>query len=161
MRRHAARPHVVVADFFRDRGGELARMHGLGAAGAASIRSAAANSGFFKQMPDGMRLTARVVEVAAEIVAAREPFEAVQLAEQPRRELEAAFGELDRRREDVGPRQAAVLAMRELEHAQRARHADGETADADVRERFRAGRSRRGTCRASLPQVPSRGLRMP
>ena len=85
-----------------------------------------------------MRLTARVVEVAAEIVATREPLEAVQEAVKARRNLEAVFGELYRRGEQVGPRQAAVLAMRELEHAQRARHSDGETADADVPERLRA-----------------------
>ena len=75
-----------------------------------------------------------------------------------RRDLEAVLGELDRRREQVGPRQAAVLAMRELEHAQRARHADGETADADVAERLGAavraeehvGRRRRGRRLAAL-----------
>ncbi len=83
-----------------------------------------------------MRLAAGVVEVAAEVVAAREPLEAVQEAEQTRRDRKAVLGELDGRREEIRPRQAAVLAMRELEHAQRARHADGETADADVRERL-------------------------
>ncbi len=85
-----------------------------------------------------MRLAARVVEVAAEVVAAREPLEAVQETEQTRRDLKTVLGKLDGGRKEIGPRQAAVLAMRELEHAQRARHADGETADADIRERLLA-----------------------
>src|SRR5688572_6576560 len=88
-------------------------------------------------MTDGMRLTARVVEVTPEIVSAREALEAVQQAEQARRDLEAALGELDRGREQVGPWQPAMLAMRELEHAQRAGHSDGEPAGTHARERLR------------------------
>ncbi len=45
-----------------------------------------------QQIADGARLAARVVEVTAEVVAAREALEAVQEAEQARRDLEAVLG---------------------------------------------------------------------
>ena len=51
---------------------------------------------------------------------------------------ESVFGDCDRGREQVGPLQAAVFLVREGEHGDRARHADGAAADDrfDVAERL-------------------------
>src|SRR5262249_56048414 len=65
----------------------------------------------------------------------REAVEAVEQRVEPHRDDEALIGELDRGLEQLGPGQLAVLAMRKLEHPEHARHADRETADADLRER--------------------------
>ncbi len=49
-------------------------------------------------------------------------------------DLEAAFGQRDGRLEQGGPWQLAMLAMRHLQHAHRARHADRATADNSCHE---------------------------
>jgi len=56
---------------------------------------------------------------------------------QPRADLEAAFGQLDGRREQLGPGKPAVLLVRHLQHANRAGRADRTAADHAIVESHR------------------------
>ncbi len=76
---------------------------------------------------------------------------------EPRRNRKAVFGQRDRRREELRPRQLAVFLVCELQHPQHAGHADREPADHRVVELQRLAVRGRGTCRAWRRRARSRG----
>jgi hypothetical protein len=96
--------------------------------------STAASSGFFSTWPTGQGLPAGVVEIGGRHRVFGEVFLVGQQGVEPRADLEAAIGQRDGRLEQLRPGQLAMLAMRHLQHAHRARHAHRAAADHGIVE---------------------------
>jgi hypothetical protein len=117
-------------------GGDLAAVEGVcatrrhGAQRGRELRVA-------QHRADCLRRSVSLVEVGACNRVAGEMLLVLQQRVQSRRDREAAVGEPDRRLEQPGPGEPAVLPVRRLEHAQHARRADRAAADHGVVESHR------------------------
>ncbi len=117
-----ARIRRVAFDFRLDVARDAARVKDLGAAGG-QFAQGARQFGILQHVPDGPRLAVRRIEVRARRRVVAEVPVPGQEAVQARADGEALFRQADRRLEQRLPRQLAVLAVRERQHAQHARRA--------------------------------------
>jgi len=93
--------------------------------------------GILQPMADRPGLALAVVEVGGGDWVLPEVRVSGQQLVEPRTDPKALFGQLDGRLEQAGPGQLAMLPVRQLQHAQAARHADRAAADHGVGEGHR------------------------